>query len=690
MSLNKNNFLFLIITLPILTFSQTESVDSLSIHQLDEVFVTATRTLRKLSQITTPSTVISSKELRQINAVRLSDVLEEQAGLVLVPDFGGGQGIQMQGLDSQYVLILIDGQPLIGRQAGTLDLNRITVNAIKQIEIVKGASSSLYGNEALGGVINIITETPKEGIHARSGVRYGTFDSADLSTYIGLNTKKISSSIAVNHNTHKGFNLSESSTIPTVQPYRNTTLNISLGYEFNTRHNLMLTQRNFNEIQENNLSDQTQGESEILEYNNTLKYEYSPTKTLKVITELYQTRFKTKETFWYSEATTDFDQNQFNQFLFRPETRVIYTPNQNSEWVFGVGTTHESLIRDDFYEDPIFNAPYVFIQLDKKIGNRTQMLFGARYDNHNAYQSQLSPKFSLRHNLSEQFHIKGSIGYGFKAPDFRQLYFDFSNSTLGYTVLGFNAVNSRLKQLEQANELVAITANLSDFEGQLNPESSIGINLGIGYQKSDFKGSINLFRNQISNLIDTQVVARKTNGQNVFSYYNISSVFTKGLELDAKYDFTNEFSVNVGGQYLIAKSNEVITQIEQGQVFTRPSAGVSAIKLNKNDYFGLPNRSRIMGNLKLYYQPIDSNLDANLRLVYRSRFALFDTNGNGFIDEYDPFASGFATVDLAINKRIKGTTTISVGCDNLFDYTDPTFITNLPGRLIYTQLTLNL
>lgn len=690
MSLNKNKLLFLLFTLPILTFSQKESVDSLSVQQLDEVFVTATRTLRKLSQITTPSTVISSKELRRINAVRLSDVLEEQAGLVLVPDFGGGQGIQMQGLDSQYVLILIDGQPLIGRQAGTLDLNRITVNTIKQIEIVKGASSSLYGNEALGGVINIITEQPKEGINSRINTRYGRFNSADLSTYIGFSNNQFSSSLAVNHNRHDGFNLSENSTVQTVQPYRNTTLNVSLGYEINTRHNLVLTQRNFNEVQENNLSDQTQGESEILEFNTTLKYEYSPTKTVEVVTELYQTRFKTKETFWSFEATTDLDQNQFNQFLFRPETRVIYTPNQNNEWVFGIGTTHESLIRDDFYEDPIFNAPYVFIQLDKKIGNQTQMLFGARYDNHNVYQSQLSPKFSLRHNLSERLHIKGSIGYGFKAPDFRQLYFDFSNSTLGYTVLGFNAVNSRIKQLEKSNELIAITANLSDFEGRLNAESSIAVNLGFGYQKNEFKGSINLFRNQISNLIDTQVVARKTNGQNVFSYYNIASVYTKGIELDTKYDFSNELSLNLGGQYLIAKSDEVIDQIEQGQIFTRPNEGSSAIKLDKNDYFGLPNRSRIMGNLKLYYQPIDSNLDANLRLVYRSRFALFDSNGNGFIDKYDPFASGFATVDLAINKRIKGASTISIGCDNLFNYTDPTFITNLPGRLLYTQLTLNL
>ena len=67
----------------------------------------------------------------------------------------------MQGLDSQYTLILIDNQPIVGRSAGTLDLDRISVGNIQQIEIVRGASSSLYGNEALAGVINIITKDPR-------------------------------------------------------------------------------------------------------------------------------------------------------------------------------------------------------------------------------------------------------------------------------------------------------------------------------------------------------------------------------------------------------------------------------------------------------------------------------------------------------------------------------------------------
>ena len=79
---------------------------------------------------------------------------------------------------------------------------------------------------------------------------------------------------------------------------------------------------------------------------------------------------------------------------------------------------------------------------------------------------------------------------------------------------------------------------ISDFEDDLKPESSIGYNFGIDLKPiSNLKLNINLFRNNIENLIDTRVIARKTNGQNVFSYYNVNEVYTQGLEFNANYQF---------------------------------------------------------------------------------------------------------------------------------------------------------
>jgi Outer membrane cobalamin receptor protein len=95
--------------------------DTTKIESLNEIIISATRTKRQLSALPLPVQLISKREIQAINSLRLHDVLNEQTGLITVPDFGGGQGLQLQGLDSQYTLILIDGLPLVGRSAGTLD-----------------------------------------------------------------------------------------------------------------------------------------------------------------------------------------------------------------------------------------------------------------------------------------------------------------------------------------------------------------------------------------------------------------------------------------------------------------------------------------------------------------------------------------------------------------------------------------
>jgi outer membrane receptor for ferrienterochelin and colicins len=120
--------------------------------ELSEVVVTATRNERKLGNLAVPVNIISQKTIQQAASLRLRDILQEQTGLFLTSGFG--TGVQMQGLNPDYTLILIDGEPLVGRTSGVLDLNRITIGNIKKIEIVKGPSSSLYGSEALAGVIN--------------------------------------------------------------------------------------------------------------------------------------------------------------------------------------------------------------------------------------------------------------------------------------------------------------------------------------------------------------------------------------------------------------------------------------------------------------------------------------------------------------------------------------------------------
>jgi outer membrane receptor for ferrienterochelin and colicins len=119
--------------------------------ELEALVVTATRNERTMGLLPMPVSLIPQSQIKTMGSLRLNDVLTEQTGLLVVPQINAqGNGIQLQGFNPDYTLILIDGEPIIGRYTGSLELSRIAVGNIKQIEIVKGPSSSLYGSDALG------------------------------------------------------------------------------------------------------------------------------------------------------------------------------------------------------------------------------------------------------------------------------------------------------------------------------------------------------------------------------------------------------------------------------------------------------------------------------------------------------------------------------------------------------------
>ena len=174
--------LFIVLSACTTAFSQKRKV-GFDNDTLSEIVITSTRTAIQLGNVTVPYQLINKKNIEQIGSLRLKDILQEQTGLYITNGFGAG--VQMQGLNPDYTIILLNGEPLVGRTAGVLDLNRISISNIKRIEIVKGPSSSLYGSEAMAGVINIITDTScKKSVE--TGIRYG-FGNPDKGWTLPLN-----------------------------------------------------------------------------------------------------------------------------------------------------------------------------------------------------------------------------------------------------------------------------------------------------------------------------------------------------------------------------------------------------------------------------------------------------------------------------------------------------------------------
>ncbi len=679
---------------------QEKKVDTLVAKQLEEVIITATRTKKKASDVALPILIINQKEIRNVNSIRLSDILEEQTGLITVPDFGSAEGIQIQGLDSQYVLILIDGVPLVGRSAGTFDINRISVGNIERIEVIKGASSSLYGNEALGGVINIITKKPKAGIAASLNHRSGSLNSHDTGVETAYKEGSLGLTFFVNRNSSDGYDLDETTPANTVNPFTNYTLSSNVEYELGEKTKFVLNARYYNQFQDESIiNDEFVSENTLNEWNINFRTEYEFTKRWSAYLELYGSQYMTED-ITRSDVTNDAITNDFDQRFLRPELRSVFKQNEKTEYVFGAGLTNERLERDLFATTPEFNAPYIYAQADFEPLKDLNIILGARYDAHNVYASQLSPKAALKYDITEWVAVKSSVGYGYKSPDFRQLFLNFTNAAAGgYTVLGYNELPDQLQLLFDQGLLSATTTQanvdqiLSRFEDDLEAESSVNFNFGFDFKiGKKFSIGVNAFRNQVSNLIQTIAVTSKANGQNVFSYQNADEVVTEGLEVNATWKPVKNVRIGGGYQLLYAYDQAAKAEFEAGRVFARDAATQIDFAIDEDDYFGLFNRSRHTSNLKVFYEVPKWELNTNLRATYRSKYGISDSNNNGYLDSFDDFIDPQTVVDFAINKSFAlkfipelKQFTLGAGIDNLFDTTDPGNPI-LPGRLFYTNV----
>ena len=131
----------------------------------DAISVTGSRLDRDPARAVVRTEAVSAREIVERGSTDLADVLDDQAGISIGSSLGVGEEVTMDGLDGRHVLILVDGRPVNGRVNNRVDVGRIPVSAsaIERIEIVRGPMSALYGSEALGGVVNIVTKRPSGG-----------------------------------------------------------------------------------------------------------------------------------------------------------------------------------------------------------------------------------------------------------------------------------------------------------------------------------------------------------------------------------------------------------------------------------------------------------------------------------------------------------------------------------------------
>lgn len=663
-----------------------------NIKQLGEVVVTATRTSRSIDNVPVPVNVISSKQIQTIGSLRLNEVLQEQTGLQITSDHG--TGVMMQGLSSDYILFLIDGEPVIGRTAGTLELNRLAVDNIERVEIIKGPSSSLYGSEAMAGVVNIITKKPIQGFSSSLRSRYRSYQTLDVNTNIGYNEDRLNASLFIDRLSTAGYDLTEESVSMTAPPFQAYTFNPKFEYRFSDKVKFSVNSRLYIENQENT-NDLIIEEETIRMVDKGERRDWNVMPTLALTLNDHQIQFRSYTTGYATESTLRYqsdgilyEDNYFDQLFNRSEIQYDYYIKDRHITTLGLGHTIESVDATRYDDVNAFRANYGFMQHQWIPGDKFNLILGGRFDIHSAYASRFSPKLAAGYTINNWLKLQASVGGGYKAPDFRQLLLNFTNPVAGYSVVGSSIVKERMKELESQGQVEEIFIDPGTIQ-TIEAESSLAYNAGLHFTPGElFSGQVEIFRNEINNLIDTAPIARKTNGQNVFSYFNFDEVVTQGVELNGNYRLMDNLNLSLGYQYLDSRNLEDISRIRNGEVFRRNPGTNRTEQVQISDYGGLINRSRHSGNAKIFYENKKYQFDMALRSIYRGKWGIGDSNGNGLIDMSNEYANGYLLINLALNKSLFEWLVLEAGSNNLLDIRNE-FESSLPGRIWYVGVTID-
>jgi len=637
----------------------------------DSVVVTATRTERKLSNLTVPVTIINAKTIQQNGSLRLTDILKEQTGINLTSGFGAG--IQLQGLNPDYTIILINGEPLVGRTAGVLDLNRIALGNIKKIEIVKGPSSSLYGSEAMAGVINIITDATM-GAPLTIGLRYGTYNTVDANLETKFQTKNFQYQGFINSYNTDGYSIRPNSNSRVRTPIERYSTTQQIKWELSSKTNFVLNTRYTNEqiqneiaVSNNGVTIYSIGKENIKDLNASAILNHRFSNHLKTSLRTYTTTYDAVQNLLTINGLPYRD--VLNHNFKRIENQTDWDLNKKIQAVFGIGAVWEGVKSSRYDSEKIRkqnDIQYAFTQWEWKASEKFTLIGGVRFDKNTQFASAYSPKLSMLYKLNPQHQFRLSIGQGFKAPDFRQLFLDFTNAAAGsYSVFGSAQAQQVIARLNALGQIGNLFPNYNLLKA-LKPEYSNGMHFTWDWKINPSSAlSLQLFRNDIKNLIESQQVGTYISGAQIFSYLNIGRAFTTGFEVEGQHRFNANWSLSGGYQYLRTGDKDQIAAIRSGTVYSKNSQGYSRL-MKLNEYVGLPNTSTHKLQVKLNY---------NSPKGYNEVF-----------DNGDVFASGYVAINSAAGKSFKNGVSIQVGIDNITNYIDAANLPNLPGRTFYTSI----
>lgn len=474
--------------------------------KMDELVVTGTRTKKIHNNVPIATEVISQEDINNSGAQNMSDLLSQRAGVSLQTSVEGGSVLNILGMDSRYILILMDGQPITGRFNNRVALDQILINRVKKVEIVKGPNSSLYGSEAMAGVINIITKDINNLELLDISARYnntenkvGNSGSKNGSKNISINGFKPLKKIKIKFNAdYDLINNDKSIQLIEIDKVKKQTLGGGIDWELNDKQKLGLNVQIYDQF-ETGKSKLMNTDTKILRKNFSLSYQYL-TKSMWNIEQTFNSNNYSRN-YVQIRPWGDLEKDDTtNEAYFEYEILVNKKFGLN-ELTGGIETSN-SIYKSDrvISGKQEMKNHSVFGQSNFDLLNQLSAIIGLRFDDYSEYNSVLSPRVGFMYRFEENWKLRTSWGQGFRAPSFMERFIDWNHIQFNYTVLG---------------------------NPDLEPEKSEGVTLGIEYiNPARYQMSLMFYRTKFKNLIEDFTIQ-----PGLLSYQNIEKATFSGVEL---------------------------------------------------------------------------------------------------------------------------------------------------------------
>jgi outer membrane receptor for ferrienterochelin and colicins len=632
---------------------------------LEDVVVTATRSEISLENSPVPTEVIGKDEIEKLNLNTMDDLLR-QKGFFVAPSKSGG--FQLRGLSSEYVLVMIDGVPVAGRQSGALDLSNIYLGNVERVEIVKGSMSSLWGNHAIGGVINIITKKGGESSTTMSS-QYGTNNESLTGITSTFGKGKLKNVSQISYGFSDGFDIDPDTYGNNVLPF--TQLNLSNRTTFNDGVNEFSLGATYldkksegSTITETNTQGQlvpvdevNESENMILDFNYTRRFGKYVSEVKVSNSNFNNSNQSTFE--YFGQQVVQLDESDQN--IFQPEMINTYNWNGKNSTTLGFGYRGHDYNTERYGGDKSLNSSFAYLQHYLNL-NKLNVVLGGRYDNYSDFGTNFSPKVSATYSLGN-FKLSSSVGYGFRVPDFRTLYINYGGYSQGFYVLGAYNIEEQINFYQSQNQIAFLSYGLSDIT-QLSPETSISYDFGVSYKLNEnSKVGVNIFQTNTTDLIESVLAGMFVNQTLLFGYTNISEATFRGFEISETYQ-KGGFRWDASYQYLETQAN----------------------KADGTEFF-LGERPKHLVNFSTTYTT-KSKVSFNLNGVIKSEYFFRDINRNGLQDS-DEFVPAHSLVNGIVSKQYDKFS-IGFGANNIFNFTNVEYLKFQNGRTVFGKLTYKL